>query len=311
MCNRWQRQHDPPLCISRGPQHERRRSHLSLYGFVDYTGSSSASAFSCWLVALIWGSHRMILWSLAALLYNSEAGKTSCGSNKLRRKEFRESALVVHWQCMGKSPTDLKTNRHVITLLLIGWLVDFKLHLFVFFGMISQTPGSHFSETSKLTAQKTEEYQKDSQNFASSILHVKHSPSFTCRRAEWRRHMTGFNIDRHRSNLDRHHAFKASSPLLRKHKMEPQLYEGMIPPGGRKAKPSWACAARAAGSDAHYENSSPQKMTKLETFVSDWVQRNEPIRGVCQGSSNHMTIHRCYHLMWQFLEWKHSVNCSV
>lgn len=212
---------------------------------------------------------------------------------------------------MGKSQNNLKANRYAITLLLMGWLVDFKLHLFVFFGLISQTLGSHFSETSKLEAHawKHRGVPKRIRKLCFVQITCQAFPRHLL--AEWRRYMTGLNSDLHRSNLDRHHAFKASSPLPRKHKMDPQLYKVMIPPEGRKAKPSWARAARAAGSDTHYENSSPQKMTKLETFVSDWVQRNEPIRGVCQGSSNHMTIHHCCHLMWQFLKWKHCVNCSV
>lgn len=49
-----------------------------------------------------------------------------------------------------------------------------------------------------------------------------------------------------------------------------------------------------------------QQLSNLETFVSDWGLRNEPIRGICQGSNNHETTHYGCHSVCQFLDWNNS-----
>lgn len=96
MCNRWQRQQDPPLCISRGPQHQQavyRFMVLPITQGVHQRVHSAAGVLHLFEVHVGWYCG---LWLF--LLSDSKAGNTLRGSNKSRRKEFRESALVVHRQ---------------------------------------------------------------------------------------------------------------------------------------------------------------------------------------------------------------------
>lgn len=102
-------------------------------------------------------------------------------------------------------------------------------------------------------------------------------------------------ISMHPSNLDWHHAFQACSLLLRKHKTYPELFEEIVLPEARHSPVRHLQQQQQAllltmKTPLLYSGST-QHLTNLETFVSDWMLRKEPIRGVCQGSNNHETTH--------------------
>lgn len=130
-------------------------------------------------------------------------------------------------------------------------------------------------------------------------------------RAKERQWWVSTVISTHPSNLDWHHAFQAYFPLLRKHRIYPELCEEIILPEARHSPVKHLQPQHQAllltGKALLLHSGSPQQLTNLETFVSDWVPGNEPIRGDCHGSNNHETTHYGRHMVWQFfLDWNSS-----